>query len=78
MRSKMMFNILNHQRHTNQNTLEIPSTSHQSEWLRSKIQVTVDAGGDVEKEEHSSIIGEIASWYNHSGNQCGGSTENWT
>ena len=40
--------------------------------------VTEDAGGDVEKEEHSSIIGEIASWYNHSGIQCGGSTENWT
>jgi hypothetical protein len=40
--------------------------------------VTVDAGGDVEKKENSSIIGEIASWYNHSGNQCGGSTENWT
>ena len=78
MRSKKMFKILNHQRDTNQNNLEIPSTSHQSEWLRSKIQVTVDAGGDVEKEEHSSIIGEIASWYNHSGNQCGGSTENWT
>ena len=44
---------------------------HQSEWLRSKIQVTADAGEDVEKEEHSSIVGEIASWYNHSGNQSG-------
>ena len=31
------------------------STSHQSEWPRSKIQVTADAGVDVEKEEHSSI-----------------------
>jgi hypothetical protein len=30
--------------------------------------VTADAGEDVEKEEHSSIAGEIASWYNHSGN----------
>jgi hypothetical protein len=27
------------------------STSHQSEWLRSKTQVTADAGEDVEKEE---------------------------
>jgi hypothetical protein len=26
----------------------------------------------VEKEEHSSIAGEIANWYNHSGNQYGG------
>jgi hypothetical protein len=30
----------------------------------------------VEKEEHSSIVGGIASWYNHSGNQSGGSSEN--
>jgi hypothetical protein len=31
--------------------------------------VTADAGEDVEKEEHSSIAGGIASWYNHSGNE---------
>jgi hypothetical protein len=31
--------------------------------------VTADAGEDVEKKEHSSIAGGIASWYNHSGNQ---------
>jgi hypothetical protein len=43
-----------------------------------KIQVTADAGEDVEKKEHSSIAGRIASWYNHSGNQSGGSSENWT
>ena len=54
------------------------STLHQSEWLRSKIQLTADAGEDVEKEEHSSIVGGIASLYNHSGNQSGGSSENWT
>ena len=53
------------------------STSHQSEWLRSKTQVTADAGEDVEKEEHSSIAGGIASSYNHSGNQPRGSLENW-
>jgi hypothetical protein len=29
--------------------------------LRSKIQVTADAGKDVEKEKHSSIVGGIAS-----------------
>jgi hypothetical protein len=45
---------------------------------RSKIQVTADAGEDVEKEEHSSIVGGIASWYNHSGNHSGSSSENWT
>jgi hypothetical protein len=38
---------------------------------------TADAGEDVEKEEHSSTVGGIASWYNHSGNQSGGSSENW-
>ena len=27
----------------------------------------------MEKKEHSSIAGGIASWYNHSGNQFGGS-----
>jgi hypothetical protein len=40
--------------------------------------VTEDAGEDVEKEEHSSIVGGIASLYNHSGNQSGSSLENWT
>jgi hypothetical protein len=54
------------------------STSYLSEWLRSKTQVAADAGKDVEKEEHSSIVGGIASWYNHSGNQFSGSSENWT
>jgi hypothetical protein len=52
--------------------------SHQSEWLRSKTQVTADAGLDVEKEENSSIAGGIASLYNHSGNEFGSSSENWT
>ena len=43
-----------------------------------KNSVTADAGEDVEKEEHSSIVGGIASLYNHSGNESGGSPENWT
>jgi hypothetical protein len=50
-------------------------TSHQSEWLGSKIQVTADAGEDVEKEGHSFIAGGIASFYNHSGNQSGSSSK---
>jgi hypothetical protein len=41
-----------------------------------KIQVTTDAGKDLDKEEHSSIVGGIASWYNHSVNQFGSSSEN--
>jgi hypothetical protein len=40
--------------------------------------VTTDAGEDLEIEEHSSIVGGIISWYNHSGNQSGVSLENWT
>jgi hypothetical protein len=35
-------------------------------------------GEDMEKEEHSSIAGGIASWYNYSRNQSGSSSENWT
>jgi hypothetical protein len=45
------------------------STSHQSERLKSKTQVTADAGEDVDKKEQSSIFGGIAQWYNPSGNQ---------
>jgi hypothetical protein len=40
--------------------------------------VTADAGKDVDKEEYSSIASMIASWYNHSGNHFGSSSENWT
>jgi hypothetical protein len=40
--------------------------------------VTADVGEDVEKVEHFSIAGGVASWYNHSGNQSDGSSENWT
>jgi hypothetical protein len=39
--------------------------------------VTAVDGEDVEKEEHSSIAGEIANWYNYSGNQSRGSSEYW-
>jgi hypothetical protein len=67
-----MFNILSHQGNANLTTLRFHL--HLSEWLRSKTQVTADVGKDVEKEEHSSAAGGIASWYNHSGNQFGHST----
>jgi hypothetical protein len=40
--------------------------------------VTADAGEDVEKEEHSSFADGIVNWFNHSGNQSGGFSENWT
>jgi hypothetical protein len=50
--------------------------SHQSEWLRSKFQVTAAVVEVVEKE-HSSTAGEIANLYNHFRNETGGSSENW-
>jgi len=40
--------------------------------------MTTVVGKDVEKKEHSSIVGGIESWYSHSGNQSGSSSENWT
>jgi hypothetical protein len=72
-----MFSIHNNQRNANQSKTEIP-THNQSEWVRSKIQVKADADEDVEQEEHFSIVGGIASLYNHSGNQSGGSSKKWT
>jgi hypothetical protein len=54
------------------------STSHQSKWQRSKIQVTADANEVVKKEKHSSLASGIASLYSHSGSQFGGSSENCT
>jgi hypothetical protein len=71
-----MFKVLSDQRNANQNDPEI-STLHQSEWLRSKPQVTTHVGKDVEKEEHSFIAARIVNWYTHFGNQSGGSSENW-
>ena len=40
-------------------------------------QVATHVGEDLEKEEHSSLAGGIANWYNHSENQSGGASENW-
>ena len=36
-----------------------------SEWLRSKTQVTADAGKDVKQEEQSSIAGRSENLSNH-------------
>jgi hypothetical protein len=30
------------------------------------------------KKKNSSTVAGIANWYNHSGNQFGGSSDNWT
>jgi hypothetical protein len=39
--------------------------------------VTACDGEVVDKEEHSSIAGGIANWYNHSGNKSVGSSKYW-
>jgi hypothetical protein len=75
MKAYKDFNIFSHWGNANQNDPD--STLHQAEWLRSKTQVTADAGKDVEKEEHSFIAGGIAKWYNYSENQSGNSSEHW-
>jgi hypothetical protein len=38
--------------------------------------MTADIDMDIEKDEHSSTTGRIASWKNYIGNQSGGSSEN--
>jgi hypothetical protein len=58
-----MFKVFSHLGIANQNDLEI-----QSEWLRSKTQVTTHAGKEVRKGEHSSIAGLSENLYKHSGN----------
>ena len=54
-----MFKVLSGQINANQNDSD--STLHQSEWLRSKPQVTAHVGEDVKKEENSSISDGIAN-----------------
>ena len=71
-----MFKVLSDQRNANQNDPEIPLTPVRM--AKTKPQVITHVGEDVEKEEHSSIAGGIASWYNHYGNQFGGSSEKST
>jgi hypothetical protein len=63
-----MFNILNHQGNASQKTNK--QTNKQKtlrlhltpvRMAKIKLQVTADAGKDVEKEEHSFIVGGISS-----------------
>ena len=72
-----MFNILSHQGNTNQNNLRFHLPPVRMAKIKKKPRETAGAGEIVEKKAHSSIAGGIASCYNHSGNQFGGSTENW-
>jgi rare lipoprotein A (peptidoglycan hydrolase) len=78
-----MLNILSHREM--QIKTEIPPQTRQNgnksinkNKTKQKYQVIAGAGEDVEKEENSSIDVGNASWYNHSENQFGGSSENWS
>jgi hypothetical protein len=42
-----------------------------------RTQVRTNAGEEVEEEKHFPIPDGIANWYDHPGNQSGGSSENW-
>ena len=66
-----MFNILSLQGIANQNNPEI----HLIPVRMAKIKISGDSRywQECEEREHSSIVGGIESWYNHSGNQSGGS-----
>lgn len=59
----------------NKMTLRFHIISSRIAKKKKKTQVT--AGEDVEKEEHTSIVGVVANWYNHSGIQSGSYSENW-
>ena len=48
-------------------------TSHQSEWPSSKNLQTINAGEGVDKRETSYTVGGNVNWYDHYGEQYGGS-----
>ena len=48
-------------------------TSHQSEWPSSKSLQTINARDGVEKREPTYTVGGNGNWYNHYGEQYGGS-----
>ena len=51
-------------------------TLHQSEGPLSKNLQTVNAGEGVEKREPSYTLGGKVNWYNHYGEQYGGTLKN--
>ena len=68
-----MLNITNYQRNANQNYNEV---SHRSEWPSSKSLETIHAGVGVEKREPSYAVVANINWYNHYGEEYGGSLIN--
>ena len=54
------------------------TTRYQSEWPSSISPQIRIAGGGVHKREPSFTVGGNVSWYNHCGEQYGGTLENYT
>ena len=68
-----MLNITNYQRNANQNYYEIPQ--HQLERPSLINPQITNAGKGVEKRELSRTAGGKINWYNHYGEQYGGTSE---
>jgi hypothetical protein len=75
-----MFNILSHQGNANQKTNKQTKTLrlHLTPVRMAKIKNSGDSDDGKDVEKKGTFLHAIASWYNHSGNQFGGSSENWT
>ena len=56
-----MLNVIHYQRDANQNHNEVPTITHQSEWLLSKSLQAINAGEGVEKREPSYTVGGNAN-----------------
>jgi len=71
-----MFKVLCDQGNANETTLKFQLTPIRMAKIKNSNDSTCQYE-DVEKDECFSIAGGIANWYNHSGNQFGGSSESW-
>ena len=71
---KMLDNA-NYQRNANQTTMSYHFTPYQSEWPSSKSLQITNAGKGVENRVPFYTVGGNVNWYNHYGEQCGGTLE---
>ena len=67
-----MLNIVNYQRNANQNYNEVSPHTGQNGHHQKNLQ-TINAREGVEKRELSYTVGGNVNWYNHYGEQYGGS-----
>ena len=67
-----MLNITNHQKNVNQNYSEVSHHTGQNGHHQKSLQ-TINVGKGVEKRKHFYTVAENVNWYNHYGEQYGGS-----